>query len=351
MTKSRDFRKYFVDKVILLQGTYIASTIESIIKEVAKEALISYHSLHDWYFLFTTTGDYVPSLEARGLRKRARLDLLDLDYSITDEHIEFVKGLLRTDAGLSDKELSLALFAQFHKCFPPREIHSSVFKQGWTSKVMEHYCGQMNPALVRFWRENIHNLESNMFVYGDSTHLTPKECLRKIGRAPKGETAIQPINMNHHDVGSDPGCSTFMTLSIQGPMSVSTEYTTTTIDSMNRLLERDVLPLMNEFPEPRSILVLDNAPIYDKNFIIALFATKNIKVLFQPHKCPRLNPTEPCHHLAKQYIRNTYGHVAKSLGDLLEEGYYNTITTDCAINQFLHVGHTVQPWEIMWAKD
>ena len=136
----------------------------------------------------------------------------------------------------------------------------------------------MNPALVQFWRENVHNLESNMFVYGDSTHLTPEECHRKKGRAPKGETAIQPRNMHHHDVGSDPGCSTFMTLSIQGPMSLSTEYTTTTIESMNRLLERDVLPLMNDFPGPRSILVLDNAPIYDKAYITALFATRNVKV-------------------------------------------------------------------------
>ena len=106
---------------------------------------------------------------------------------------------------------------------------------------------------------------------------------------------------------------------------------------------------MNFLDLPRSILVLDNAPIYDKIYIVATFAAKNVKVLFQPHKCPRLNPTEPCHKLAKQYVREKYGTLAKSLGEMLEEGYCNKITPNCAINQFLHVGHTVLPWEINWA--
>jgi len=165
-----------------------------------------------------------------------------------------------------------------------------------------------------------------MFVYGDSTHFTPEECQRKKGRAPRNQIAIQPRNMTHHDASVDLGCSTFMTLSIKGPMSVTTEYTTTTIESMNVLLENHVLPVMNEFPGPLSILVLDNAPIYDKIYIVATFAAKNVKVLFQPHKCPRLNPTEPCHKLAKQYVREKYGTLAKSLGEMLEEGYYNKIT-------------------------
>ena len=51
----------------------------------------------------------------------------------------------------------------------------------------------------------------------------------------------------------------------------------------------------------RSILVLNNAPVYDKIFITAIFAAKDVKVLFQPHKCPRLNSTEPCHHIESTY--------------------------------------------------
>lgn len=349
MTKSRDFRKFFTDKVETLLQSGVFPTVESIIRVVAKEALISYHALHDWYILYKSTGDYVPKADARRLRKMARAELLDLDYSITNEHIEYVKDLLRADASLTDKELSLALFGQFDKSFPCRDIHTALFKQGWTSKVMEHYSVQMNPKLVQFWRDNVHNLESNMFVYGDSTHVNPDEVFRKRGRAPAGQIAMQPRNLNHHAVGVDPGCSVFFTLSIKGPMSITCEYINSTEESMNKLLENNVLPLMNEFPGPRSILVLDNAPVYDKVFITAIFAAINVKVLFQPHKCPRLNATEPCHHLAKQWVRNTYGYCAKSLGDMLEEGYYNTITPTVAINMFLHVGHTVLPWEIQWA--
>ena len=155
MTKSRDFRKYFVDRVIDIQQYDNAIPINTIIEAVCREALISFHALHDWYFLFRDTRDYVPSLESRNLRKRARNDLLDLDYNITEEHLAFVKNLLEADASLNDKELSLALYVEFEKSFPPKHIHTALFKQNWTSKVMEHYSSKMNPKLVQFWRLNI----------------------------------------------------------------------------------------------------------------------------------------------------------------------------------------------------
>lgn len=267
--------------------------------------------------------------------------------------MEFAKQLLETDPTLEPDILALKIFVQFKHTYSGSQVAKALIKAGWVSKVMEHYAKETNFGVVRLFNDTVFGHKdvwpAHFFVFGDSSHLNVKECFKKRGRGPKGTKVIAKRTMASVVSNMGEGSSAFLALSIEGPLVVFCEPLTTK-ESMKLTLEHHVLPRMNPYPGEKSILILDNGPIYDRLWITALFRNAGMLVYFQPQFAPRSNATEPCHHLAKDWIRKTYGCVQKPLDVMWQEAYYNTITPNVACAEFNHVGLNVQDWERQWAN-
>lgn len=105
--------------------------------------------------------------------------------------------------------------------------------------------------------ENIDVVPAHFFVYADETHIKQSECRRRYGYSSEGDRAIVG---RWQYVGTESCSSALVSMSIEGVMSVST-FVTNEMESIDFLhaLQFDILVHMLPFPNPRSILVLDNA--------------------------------------------------------------------------------------------
>lgn len=116
-------------------------------------------------------------------------------------------------------------------------------------------------------------------------------------------------------------------------------------DAFIRCLEEDILPTMNAFPAPRSVLILDNASIHRHEEIFFICQARNVLVYFLPPYSYDFNPIEFAFHQAKHHIRAKYGIVRRETEHKLAEGL-NSVHMDDAVNYYRHCGYQVVDMDI-----
>ena len=95
---------------------------------------------------------------------------------------------------------------------------------------------------------------------------------------------------------------------------------------------------MNTYPNPRSVLVLDNAPTHSHLIVSDECLKRGIACVFLPPYSYDYNPIELVFHEAKEYIRNKYGLLTSNTSDMLLEGLLST-NNKHAIKYFYHCGY------------
>jgi hypothetical protein len=92
------------------------------------------------------------------------------------------------------------------------------------------------------------------------------------------------------------GCSGLSALSLGGTISVIVREDNDTSEFVLRTLRDNVLPNMNAFPQPRCVLVMDNASVHDHLVVYALCAEFHVLCIFLPPYSYDLNPIELSFH-------------------------------------------------------
>ncbi len=113
-------------------------------------------------------------------------------------------------------------------------------------------------------------------------------------------------------------------------------------------LRNEVLPQMNAFPGPESVLVLDNASTHDHLQVETLCAQFGVICVFLPPFSYDFSAIEPMFHEAKQYIRTKYGLADGVVSDRLYEALH-AIPAAHALNYYSHVGHVITDADKAWA--
>ena len=125
-------------------------------------------------------------------------------------------------------------------------------------------------------------------------------------------------------------------------------------DEVLDFLEFDLLPLMSPFPQPRSVLILDNASPHSKVRIEQLCTIKGVIVLWLPPYSYDKNPIELAFHNTKSLLKRRYG-----LNDIevnvvnpqrLLECLLDSVTPDDACNFFRRCHIEVSPEVREWAN-
>ena len=149
------------------------------------------------------------------------------------------------------------------------------------------------------------------------------------------------------------GCSAIAALSTKGVEMVSMHEDTVDSDTYLRVLEFEILPLMNAFPFEKSVLISDNAPVHNKAAIMTLCQSVGVLAIFLEPYSYDYNPIELVFHSAKDYLRHNWpadDHnfpVSKNFAHAL----FNCISGDTACNFFVHCHVNVTEEEIDRAND
>lgn len=105
-----------------------------------------------------------------------------------------------------------------------------------------------------------------------------------------------------------------------------------------KVLEEKILPLMNPFPQEKSVLFNDNAPVHNKAAIMTLCQKYGvIAIFFEPYSYD-YNPIELVFHGAKEFCRKkwTSDDPSYPVSKNFEHAISNCITGDIACNDFVH---------------
>lgn len=80
---------------------------------------------------------------------------------------------------------------------------------------------------------------------------------------------------------------------------------------------RGLLPNMNPYPGPCSVLVMDNCQIHHIEEVEELCHEHGVRLLYLPPYSPDLNPIEECFSFVKAYIRR-HGHRFRTAAESAE---------------------------------
>jgi transposase len=79
-------------------------------------------------------------------------------------------------------------------------------------------------------------------------------------------------------------------------------------DTLMHFTDTYLLPKMNKYPDKRSVIVLDNAPIHHagQDLFARYCNSHSVMGEFIPHYSPNLNPIEECFSAVKAHCRRDY---------------------------------------------
>jgi transposase len=249
-------------------------------------------------------------------------------------HLDLLVGELNSNPTAYQCEMTQLVFEEFGYVYSQSAISRFLKINKMTRKVLETHAKQQNYEQRALFRHVLRSdaeggvFSARQFVFCDETHCDSKQVRRKYGYASKGQPAF---NLNNNLHGSE-SISCIATLTIEGILS-TTMHDRVNANIFLETLENDILPLMQPFPLPRSVLILDNASVHNKITVCNLCQQFGVIVLFLPPYSFEL-----CFHIAKNYLRKHYPEddANNPLHLKLHEALNNSITPEIAHNLFKH---------------
>lgn len=150
---------------------------------------------------------------------------------------------------------------------------------------------------VRFVRQTA-NIPAEYLVFIDESGVVGRDATRKKSWAPTGTRTVRQTRYqeNDHYTILPAVCEQGMIAGtvIKGPVErVHVEL----------FLARKLLPVMNSYPAPRSVLILDNAKIHHGGKIEQLCKDKGILLIYLPAYSLDLNPIEKAFNCMKKRLQ------------------------------------------------
>ena len=119
--------------------------------------------------------------------------------------------------------------------------------------------------------------------------ICDRDLLRTFARSPKGTPSARYIvNQNPERISVLPA------ISISGVIALALTDNTFNAKKWEDFLEWDLIPRMNPYPGPNSILVCDNAKIHKGSRVEQICIDAGIMIKYLPTYTPELNPIELC---------------------------------------------------------
>ena len=131
--------------------------------------------------------------------------------------------------------------------------------------------------------------------------------VRRLGRTARGGRAFV---YHHHPLGRGQSASLIASFSLkrfQTVTVINTRDETVNTDKFMEVIENEILTDCNPYPGDRSVLVLDNASIHNKNRVREVCAAKGVLVVWLPPYSPDFNPIELWFNCVRYQMEAHYG--------------------------------------------
>lgn len=167
----------------------------------------------------------------------------------------------------------------------------------WSRKVCGRVAQQRDDELRDLYSHRVSQYDVKQLVFIDESGCDKKIGQRRMGWAPVGSTPVKASGLNR-----DVRYQILPAYTVDGIL-LSRVYTGSTDAAWFEDFLQQLLPHCGRWPEPKSVLIMDNAGWHKKERIEQMCADFGVKVLFLPPYSPDFNPIEEFFAELKAYIK------------------------------------------------
>jgi transposase len=201
---------------------------------------------------------------------------------------------------LYQDEMANFLYEEFEVQVTVPTISRALASAGWSRKAARRIAKERNADLRDFYLHNLSEFHSYHLVYIDESGCDNRIGFRRTGWSPLGVTPIQIARLRRDQRHQILPAYTQDGILFARVFSGSTD-TTVFEDFVEQLLHH-----CGRWPEPKSILIMDNALFHHSARIEQLCKEAGVKLLYLPPYSPDLNPIEEFFAELKMFIKRNW---------------------------------------------
>ena len=152
-------------------------------------------------------------------------------------------------------------------------------------------------AIYRAKLQSIYSYPEQL-IFIDETFKDGRHAYRRYARSKCGTKAIVRLPFSRGE-----RVSVFAGLGVKGFIAWESTRGTFSRQKFHDAFARCIIPLLNPWPLPNSIVIMDNAKIHMYKELEAAIHQTGARLLFLPPYAPQLNPIEVCFGRLKAWIQ------------------------------------------------
>lgn len=200
------------------------------------------------------------------------------------------------------------LYDEFELQVTISTISRALASAGWSRKTARRIAKERNADLRDFYLHNLSEFHSYHLVYIDESGCDNRIGFRRTGWSPLGVTPIQITRLRRDQRHQILPAYTQDGILFARVFSGSTD-TTVFEDFVEQLLRH-----CGRWPEPKSVLIMDNASFHHSAKIEQLCKDAGVKLLYLLPYSPDLNPIEEFFAELKMFIKRNWQHYMDNPG-------------------------------------
>nr|BAC54731.1 putative transposase [Aspergillus oryzae] len=194
-------------------------------------------------------------------------------------------------------EMAIFVWHEFQIYATTSRIRRALSSKGWSKKAARQKAKERNSDLRDMYFHLISDFHSYQLVYVDESGCDKRAGFRRTGWSPLGTTPIQ-VSKFHRDQRYQ-----ILPAYSQDGIILSRIFRGATDTSVFEDFIEELLLQCGKWPEPRSVIVMDNASFHYSERIDQMCLEAGVKLVYLPPYSPDLNPIEEFFAELKAFIR------------------------------------------------
>ena len=261
--------------------------------------------------------------------------------SISPTMLEALCDHLLEKPNLYLDEMALFLWDEFNIQATKSSISRALTSKRWSKKTARVKARERNLDLRDEYSHFISDFRSYHLVYVDESGCDKRIGFRRTGWSPLGTAPVQ-VSKFHRDQRYQ-----ILPAYAQDGIVFSRVFRGSTDASIFEDFIEQLLQHCGKWPEPRSVLVMDNASFHHSDRIEQMCSVAGVKLVYLPPYSPDLNPIEEFFAELKAFIRRHW----QSYEENPDQGFDNFLEWcvdmvgargESAEGHFRHAGLTVE---------
>lgn len=197
-------------------------------------------------------------------------------------------------------ELAILLWDDFDNLVTTMSISRALASMGWSKKTARRVARERNADLRDLYLHNISAFRSYHLVYVDESGCDKRIGFGRTGWSPVGVTPVQIAQFQREQRYR------ILPAHTQDGVILARVFQGFTDSTLFEDFIEQLLPLCGRWPEPNSVLVMDNASFHHTERIEQLCYEAKVKLVYLPPYLPDLNPIEEFFAELKAFIKQSW---------------------------------------------